>query len=96
MTTEMGDNNLPGMLAAPDINSSSSDELLKCAICNNELVNPKILPCIHTFCSECLRKICQESGAGDEMACPTCYKLFQIPDDGTQNLQSNKFPGEGY
>ena len=79
------------MLAALDINSSSSDDLLKCAICNNELVNPMILPCIHTFCSECLKTICQERGAGDEMPCPTCYKLFQIPDNGTQNLQSNKF-----
>ena len=32
------------------------DDLLKCSICLDILSKPKTLPCLHTFCSDCIKK----------------------------------------
>ena len=30
---------------------------LTCPVCLDKFVDPKILPCLHSFCTECLKQI---------------------------------------
>lgn len=49
--------------------------LLKCALCNEELVNkqPKSLPCLHTFCTQCLTYNRRQFIENDNILCSVCH-----------------------
>ncbi|KAJ8033367.1 E3 ubiquitin-protein ligase TRIM56 [Holothuria leucospilota] len=64
------------------------EDFLHCAICVDRLKNPKMLPCIHTFCCECLTKYA-ESCREEQLTCPTCRKEFELPENGVHELQTN-------
>jgi len=66
------------------------DELTKCPICLEDLVDPKSLPCVHTFCLRCIRDHCRDSPApGDRVNCPVCRCSFAIPVGGVEQLPGN-------
>ena len=33
------------------------EELVKCAVCHELLNNPKVFPCLHSYCYECKQKV---------------------------------------
>lgn len=35
------------------------EQELLCAVCQQEYMDPRTLPCIHTFCLECIKKVKQ-------------------------------------
>ena len=59
-----------------------------CAICQDRLIEPRVLPCIHSFCLQCLENYCtsEEKLPGDDVPCPECRREFQIPKDGVAGL----------
>ena len=67
------------------------DEMIKCPICLDEVKDPKSLPCLHTFCFECINTHCRDACPGDEVNCPVCRTNFQIPQKGVEELTSNFF-----
>jgi len=66
-------------------------EIATCPICLEDFKNSKILPCVHSFCHECLQGHCEDKMPGDNVACPVCRKEFQIPDAGFEALPHNFF-----
>ena len=66
-------------------------DLMDCSICMDAFKTPKCLPCIHTFCLECLEKYGVDERPGDEMPCPLCQQPFKIPAEGFKKLPSNIF-----
>ena len=64
-------------------------EIATCPICMDDFKNCRILPCIHSFCFECLQGHCKDKMPGDDVACPLCRKEFQIPDSGLGGLPHN-------
>ncbi|XP_071814690.1 tripartite motif-containing protein 2-like [Apostichopus japonicus] len=50
-----------------------------CPVCFEEYKDPKILPCGHTFCLQCLQSIVKLS---DDPSCPKCKKEFPTPTSG--------------
>ena len=61
------------------------EEQLKCPVCLDLYTNPKTLPCLHSFCQECLEGLPQESEArGDTyyLSCPTCRQRTEVPIEG--------------
>jgi hypothetical protein len=42
------------------INNQTLESLVKCAICLDYYNDPRCLPCSHTFCYECINKLCEE------------------------------------
>ena len=66
-------------------------ELTKCSICLDDLVDPKSLPCLHTFCLDCIRSHCKGKSPGDKSDCPICRSSFVIPRPGVEQLKSNFF-----
>ena len=58
------------------------EEQLTCAVCLDLYANPKILPCHHSFCQDCLEGLPQEREArGDTyyISCPTCRQRTEVP-----------------
>jgi len=67
---------------------ATSLSVKKCPICQDEIKDPRLLPCIHSFCLECLENYCRSKSKlpGDDVPCPECRHEFQIPKDGVAGL----------
>ena len=58
----------------------------QCPICQEDLKNPRLLPCTHSFCLECLEDFSTDKMPGDDLSCPVCRNEFQIPKNGVADL----------
>ena len=64
-----------------------SDQIsLKCGICLEPLRNPRDLPCLHSFCVECLDGWVKKSDSQGVLSCPTCLKETAVPKEGVQGF----------
>ena len=66
-------------------------DMLECSICMEEFSDPRVLPCIHTFCLKCLEGTGRDKKAGDTMDCPLCRNVFSIPETGISGVSKNFF-----
>ena len=65
-------------------------EEVSCSVCMTTFTEPKILPCLHSFCLHCLNEILRTSGGHDIIACPECRKEVQVPSSGNlKDLPTN-------
>jgi len=67
------------------------DNVTLCSICLEDLNDPKSLPCLHTFCLSCLERYYRDKQAEDEVRCPVCRSVFEVPQHGLMMLQRNFF-----
>ena len=65
--------------------------MIECCICQEKFIDPRVLPCIHTFCLKCLERAGKGKKPGSLMPCPLCRKDFTIPNDGFSGIQKNFF-----
>ena len=47
-----------------------------CSICSEFYNDPRMLPCLHSFCKKCLQKKLEEEGSDRKLQCPACDKRF--------------------
>ena len=45
-----------------------------------------MLPCLHTFCLQCLEKASEVQGAKETLKCPSCDEKVSLPEGGIQSL----------
>ncbi|XP_019622160.1 PREDICTED: keratin, type I cytoskeletal 9-like [Branchiostoma belcheri] len=77
---------------AEAILSQISGDFLECAICLEAYKDPKILPCLHTFCKGCLEKfLAKESDVKGQFPCPTCRTETALLEGGLGGLKDNFF-----
>ena len=57
------------------------EQQLTCAVCLDIYTNPKTLPCLHSFCQQCLPV--NPQGNKRFIACPTCRTSVQLPEEPT-------------
>ena len=55
---------------------------VSCSVCMCAYTDPKQLPCLHSFCLQCLNGIQRTSGVHGKITCPECRKQFEIPGSG--------------
>ena len=65
------------------------DYITQCCICTEFYTKPKVLPCIHTFCLNCLETYAKDKDPGDKETCPLCKQEFTIPPGGLVQLPNN-------
>ncbi|CAC5403839.1 TRIM56 [Mytilus coruscus] len=73
-------------------------KFMKCSKCNKIYQEPKILPCLHTFCKTCIDKISHEvqvttnkENSVDRLQCPLCQSFIGIPEEGATAFPENPF-----
>ena len=60
------------------------EQQLTCAVCLDIYTNPKTLPCLHSFCQQCLERLpVNPQGNKRFIACPTCRTSAQLPEEPT-------------
>ena len=57
-------------------------EEVSCPVCTNIYTDPKHLPCLHSFCLQCLKHWHRSSHGRDTIRCPKCQVLSKVPDSG--------------
>ena len=62
---------------------------ITCQLCSKPYKEPRILPCLHSFCGQCLRKEIERSGTKQNMECPTCQRSITIPEGGVNAIPQN-------
>lgn len=50
-------------------------QITSCTVCNRTFKDPRILPCGHTFCIDCIRNTMLDTTV---MACPNCLFLLVL------------------
>eukprot|EP00741_Cyanophora_paradoxa_P019335 tig00000215_g18664.t1 len=61
-------------------------EELTCPICLEFFVEPRLLPCSHTFCYGCMRGLVRSQ----HVKCPTCRKVTLLQEEGIRCLPRNR------
>ena len=65
----------------------------ECSLCLDRFADPRILPCIHTFCRNCLEKYLTEkygaANPGTAFECPLCRAKHILPSGGIGGIQKN-------
>ena len=54
-----------------------------CEKCDNYYTDPRMLPCLHSFCLKCLEK---ELETKDTLQCPECNEVVPLPENGVAGL----------
>ena len=62
-----------------------------CSVCMSKFTDPKQLPCLHSFCLQCLSGIQRSSSFRDKIECPECRKTVGIPGNGNLNALPTNF-----
>eukprot|EP00058_Branchiostoma_floridae_P008574 XP_002594062.1 hypothetical protein BRAFLDRAFT_68498 [Branchiostoma floridae] len=73
-----------------DLASSLGEQIreeLTCSICMELFTRPKVLPCQHTFCQDCLR---DHAEVRAPFQCPNCRQEVKLPPQGVAGLPDNK------
>ena len=81
-----------------------SDEIIEkvvCGLCSGEYKQPKLLPCFHSYCLECLEKYVETNVQGNAFDCPLCDATAEVPEGGVNEFERNiyfysKFKSETY
>jgi len=64
---------------------TESEDNLKCHLCNELYTDPRVLPCLHVFCTSCIMRL-MSSGLNEELGgvleCPVCHQRDALPDGG--------------
>ena len=58
--------------------TASITSRITCQLCSNIFSDPRLLPCMHSFCFKCIED--------ETKSCPTCKKRFEVPEQGLQDL----------
>ncbi|XP_019621272.1 PREDICTED: tripartite motif-containing protein 2-like [Branchiostoma belcheri] len=74
------------MAAAPSSLGTQIREELSCSICLELFTRPKVLPCQHTFCQDCLQ---DHASRRLPLQCPNCRRQVRLPPQGVAGLPDN-------
>ena len=71
--------------------STNSTSSATCNVCSELYTDPRMLQCLHSFCSKCLEKIMEEQGSETTLKCPKCEKMASIPEGGINALPKDLY-----
>ena len=61
------------------------EDILKCPNCNTQIKDPRILPCHHSFCLNCLREHIQDGLQN----CAICHQKVPLPVNNVYGFPKN-------
>ena len=51
---------------------------LECAVCLEQYKEPKVLPCLHSYCKNCLEGLLTKQGVVWRINCPSCRISVEV------------------
>ena len=60
-----------------------------CGLCSELYTDPRMLQCLHSFCSKCLIRIAKEQESETSPMCPTCQRTVPLPEGGVHAIQKD-------
>ena len=82
------------MAEAPDALEKSLEELEKeitCPICQEHFREPKIFPCLHYYCKECVQQLARQAGPNSPFVCPECRREIVLHQNDPDQLPTAFF-----
>ena len=82
------------MAEAPDVKEKGLEKLeeeITCPVCQEHFHDPKILPCLHYYCKECVRQLALRAGTINPFTCPECRKETVLPQNDPDQLPTAFF-----
>ena len=82
------------MAEGKDVVKKGVEDLEKeitCAICHEHYTEPKVLPCCHYYCKQCIRHLALRTGMDKPFPCPECRKDTTLPEASVDNLPTAFF-----
>ena len=82
------------MAEAPDVVEKGLEELeeeITCLVCQEHFREPKILPCLHYYCKECVRQLAVRAGHNRPFGCPECRRGTVLPQNDPEQLPTAFF-----
>ncbi len=82
------------MAEGVQVKNKSLEELeseITCGICQEHYTEPKILPCLHYYCKQCILTLAQRSATGKPFHCPECRCAATLPEGGVDQLRTAFF-----
>lgn len=77
---------------AASANPTDLTYLLECSICLNRFRDPRVLPCLHSYCLECLKThVTTNTDKDGDFNCPECREKCSVPGDGVELFPKNFF-----
>ena len=64
---------------------------ITCAICQEHYTEPKVLPCLHYYCKQCILKLAVKTGTGKPFSCPECRSEAILPEGGVDEFKTAFF-----
>ena len=64
---------------------------ITCAVCHDHYNEPKVLPCYHYYCKECIYSIALRTGLNKPFSCPECREDTTLPQGGVDKLKTAFF-----
>ena len=64
-------------------------EEVSCSVCMTTFTDPKLLPCLHSFCLHCLEGIQRTTSRHDIIICPECRRESRVPSGSLNDLPTN-------
>ena len=77
-----------------DVAEKTLEDLEKevtCAVCQEHYTDPKIFPCLHYYCKQCILKLALRARQDKPFSCPECRKDIILPEGGVEELKSAFF-----
>lgn len=75
-----------------ELSRNLRDQFLQCKICLDGLKEPKTLPCLHTFCAQCIVYYVEYNRLDQrKFSCPICRRHIYIPKDGIDGFPDSFF-----
>ena len=82
------------MAEVPDPVEKGLEELeeeITCPVCQEHFRDPKVLPCLHYYCKECIRQLALRAGPSSPFACPECRRETVLPQNEPDQLPTAFF-----
>src|SRR6218665_3957862 len=58
--------------------SKEINAITECSICTESFIDPRVLPCLHTFCLKCLESYGESRKCEEILNCPICRASFVL------------------
>ena len=59
---------------------------ITCPICHDHFRDPKILPCLHYYCKQCVQALADRAGPNRPFSCPECRCDTRLPQNDPNQL----------